>query len=422
MHKLSNITPNVNPPELIPRGIYYNVEPGFNDGPLPTREELRKNLETSGSADSFEFGLNSFLPEQADQQPSSYLDRYACNKGVHDEAWPLGHYRSELEDINVDVDFEREKLRREKELWEINREFSRLQFCGRSASISEGQKTGAWYYHKMKCKKHFCPVCGGKKGKIHMDREAAVMKRIDLENFDLEQYIFTVPMEHRSRFMSWDGLNQLVGAVNRIMKKYFDLSEYGAICYIHVFGDPSEQNPDNDEKYNPHINVHVPTPKNTVHKKSPEFLGRLRESWKRALRGMGCKGLDIVDMHYSFRIKPAHKGHAVKYMTRPTWGTKQAYNEALQPFLLLEMKGFQYIRFWGALSNRHYHEAELMTTKEEMESFEKIIGEPLKHIGYDMNVNFERMVKQGMIVEVVPDVLYRAINNGRGGKKRCQEE
>lgn len=415
MDKISNNTPNVNPPELIPSGIYYNVEPGFNDGPLPTREELRENLKTSGNVDSFDFGLNSFLPSQADRQPPSYLDTYACNGGVETEAWPLGCYRSELEDKNVDVDFEREKIRREKELWEINREFDRLRFCGRSASISEGEITGDRYYHKLKCKKHFCPVCGGKKGLIHQSRKAAIMKRIDLGNYDIEQLILTVPKEHRSKFMSRKGVKQLTDATNRLVKRFYDLSELGAIAYVHLFGDPSKENPDNDLEFNPHVNVHIITEKGKAHKITVESLEKIRESWKRALRGLGCEGLTKVDVHYSFRIRPEHKGHAVKYMSRPTWGMKQARCEELQPFLLLEMKGFQYLRFWGALSNRNYHEAELMTTKEEMESVEKIVGEPLHHVGYDMDVNFERMVQLGMFIEVIPGEVYKLVQK----VKRC---
>lgn len=404
MNKISNNTPNVKPPELIPSGFYYNREPGFNDGPLPTREDIHQNIVDPFSVDSFVFGENC-AQKQTDQRSFSYLDIYTWRGGVSDEAWPLGCYRSELEDQNVNPEQEKAEELEAKRLFQIDQELYKLNLCGNAAVIHEGQTTHKNYYHKMRCKKHFCPICGGKKGVIHKTRIQAVNKRVDLTKYNLRQFVFTVPEECREVFRSRAGLNRLLSAGKRLVQKAFG-KDSAAIGYIHLFGDPRPEDPGHELKFNPHVNIHIVENGQKALKLDPLFLDRIKKAWLRSLVHMGCSGIDSVDVHYSFRIKERHKRHSLKYMSRPTWGSEHIQDAALQYLLVVELKGFQYIRFWGALANSNYKETEFQTTAEEKVEFESVVGEKLRKIGFDSCVNFRKMIQDGMIKEIVKDKLY----------------
>jgi len=177
---------------------------------------------------------------------------------------------------------------------------------------------------------------------------------------------------------------------------------------MHLYGDQL-----GDVKFHPHVNVHIVEEKNVVLKLSLEGLENIKSTWLRALRGLGCKGIKTVDVHYKFRIKMRQKIHAVKYMSRPTWDFDHIRNSDMETnlFLLLELKGFQYIRFWGALANCRYEDTGMML-KEEKLKIEKLIGGKLRKVGIEKGVNYELLKKIGELEEISPG-FYRVKRKGK---------
>lgn len=368
------------------KGLLYQIDradrlrsPGDDDG-----ADLPAGSPIWFDDDPFEgVGVQQELVDLEDFPP--YLDLYAWNRGVGEER---------------DVDEEKGSTIEE----EYDLEFNRFHACGHTAVIL-GSDTFDDYFHPLDCRKAWCPVCGGKGGRVHKARKKAIRKRIDIETNNLRYFVFTVPEEYRGKFKSRKGLNQLFKGVKGVVKKYLG-EKKGAVASVHLYGDKDKA------KFNPHINVLIPESLSVKLKIQSEMLDEIKKSWLRSLVGMGCAGCDVVDVFYEFRIKAAHKGHVIKYVVRPTWDgeTLSVIDEPERWFLVLGLKGFQYIRFWGDLSNRKYREGAVETIKEAIEASEAMLGVKLHFRGV-CTVNIVEMIKNGQI-EKVGEGLYKRIKKG----------
>lgn len=341
--------------------------------------------------DPFEgVGAQLELAEFLEDPP--YLDLYGWNRGV-----------GKKDDFREDEDGEKKSERLTVEE-AYKRDLNRFRACGKTAALMSTADFED-FIHRVNCWKHWCPRCGGKNGIIHKARKQAVHRRVDLEMVNIRQAIFTVPDRYREKFHSKKGLNQLVQAAKRIKEKYYG-KEKGAIAYIHVYGDKDLS------VWNPHINIHVIEDLSVKLKESPERLAAICESWRRALIGMGCVGCEVVDFNYSFKVSKIKKLHAVKYMSRPTWNgeTLDLVDEVDRLVLVLGLKGFQYIRFWGELSNRRYREGAVHEIREAKKDFENLIGKRL-FFRTIVSCNIEEMLKQGHIEEVGAG-FYRILKRG----------
>lgn len=364
----------ISPNKSVKTPLFYTPEPGYYDGP----EFTFTTPYPLSSVDGFEPGIIEA------ESIFAYLDMNAPDRG--------GTFgENEAESVT-------EEETKEKQ---INAEISRSHSCGSSAVVMVGNKTSRIGYHALKCRKPWCKTCGGKSGEIHKRRKQALYEKIDMEKENLRQTIFTVPKEDRYIFFSREKLNGLIRSAERIAKDFFP--ERKQIAIPHIFGDPHPDNPDNDLEYNPHVNILTIENKSEILKLSEGGLEAIRRSWRRALIGHGCTHVDVVDVHYSFRIKEGHKGHSIKYMTRPTWGERQLVNsdQKMRKFLVLDMKGFSYIRYFGELAKCKYHEESEMTESEEL-TIVAATGEKWSKIGYDKNINFMERVARGEMEEVVP--------------------
>jgi hypothetical protein len=363
---------------LIDRADRLRV-PGSDDGP-----DLPAGSPTWFDDDPFEdVGSQVELLSQEDFFP--YLDL---------QAWTGGVVQEEV--------FEDEDCSRIER--EYDHEYGMVYACGHSA-VMLGSDTFDDYYHPLDCRRAWCPVCGGKEGRVHQARKKAVRKRLDIVKNNLRYFVFTVPNEYRNKFKSRKGLNQLFKGVKGIVKKYLGENK-GVAASIHLYGDKDKS------KFNPHINVLIPELLSVKLKIQPEMLEEIKKSWLRSLIGMGCDGCKVVDVFYEFRIKAAHKGHVIKYVVRPTWDneTLSLIEESERWFLVLGLKGFQYIRFWGDLANCKYREGTMETIEEAIEESEKIAGKKLYFRGI-CNVNIPEMLKKGLI-EKVGEGLYKRIKKG----------
>jgi len=105
-------------------------------------------------------------------------------------------------------------------------------------------------------------------------------------------------------------------------------------------------------------------------------LELIKKCWLKELRKLDLK-IDVVDVHYSFRNNVKKNVHSIKYMAKP-WGAVDyaAIDDVdLKKFLVSEMSGFQYLRFWGSMANCKYRDE--MTVPAQIEEVESKAGEKL---------------------------------------------
>lgn len=244
---------------------------------------------------------------------------------------------------------------------EYNYKKSVINCCCSNVVWFQGAEDGSHYVKMVECRKPWCPTCGGKNGKIHKKRLHAILNRIDVEQINLRQIVFTVPEALRYAVSSNDGLNFLFQAAKRVISKHFgnpeldrfghikryNLKDIGVIAYLHVFGET-------EGVFKPHINIHIKTKKDQLMKLSKAKIEAIRESWLHEMKKLDAK-TEIVDIHYSFRNSARRNMHAIKYMSRP-WSAADldAASRGIQRLLVMDLTGFQYLRFWGVLSNCRY--------------------------------------------------------------------
>lgn len=250
---------------------------------------------------------------------------------------------------------------------EIDTQLNRIAQCGRSwvkqevlfSEDSEYEK-GDILLKRVMCRSVFCPDCGSKGGLKHRQRKTSVYRKMkkagDLSKMALRQFIFTVPTSQRDFFMSRE---KVVAFRKLCVELVRDVApDQPPMVFVHLFGDL-------DLLYKPHINIFAIASKRAGLFIHADKLESMRCAFKKGLAAIGCKLLttDVVDFHYSFKKTIAGISHAVKYMTRPVPSYSQVEtfvnrrssgDERILHFLLVEMKGFQYISYprheWDKIS------------------------------------------------------------------------
>jgi len=258
--------------------------------------------------------------------------------------------------------------------------------CGKSVVWLHGERSGNMYLKKIHCKKQWCPECGGKGGRIHKARLHGIMKRVDLEKYIIRQFVLTIPAELREFFKSAANLSKLEKAAKETAEKFFGEPAFdkrghvkrrqlkkGVIAYLHLFGDKEPG------VFKPHMNMHIFEQKGEKMKLEKPFLDAIKAYWLKKLKAIsGQEDLSAIDVHYSFRMSAKKNMHSIKYMSRP-WSTDDyaaIKDDDLKRLLVVDMKGFSYMRFWGSLANCKYKdEMSLPEIKHEVES---VVKEPLK--------------------------------------------
>jgi len=191
------------------------------------------------------------------------------------------------------------------------------------------------------------------------------------------QFVYTVPPSIRPFVQSREKQNSLCDDAKQVTAKYFGdpskakrntngyIKEYSfgnelAIGYLHLFGDPDKSGKyreGDSGTFHPHVNVHVFKKSDNLYL-PPETLDKMRHDWKKKLKKYG-KIEGEVDIHFLYvkqSAKEKKKYHKIKYMVKPYLKEnidKVIENDDLEllKFLTVDLKGFQFIRFWGGLSN-----------------------------------------------------------------------
>jgi len=155
---------------------------------------------------------------------------------------------------------------------------------------------------------------------------------------------------------------------------------------------------DNDlGTFKPHVNIHILENKKTIMILSEEKLEAIKSDWLKKLKKFD-KTLTAADVHYNFATKKGKLIHKLKYMSRP-WSVEN-YNaikdDSLKRLLVLDLVGFQYLRYWGKLSNRTYKdEMEIVEVQAECENKieEKLIYKGLSLIDIESYRKANRLVE-----------------------------
>ena len=222
---------------------------------------------------------------------------------------------------------------------ELAREIARSSLCKTTVAHFDTEEGDEDFYKRINCNKWWCPDCGGKGGEIHRMRMSKVLRRIgDLNQFTLGYFVYTLPSEYWSSFKSRDMLNKLMKVVSRNIRNYFPDFEY--LVVPHLFGDK-------DFTFKPHMNVIMFIPKGLPWKISSEKLDRLKISYNKGLTGLLqlSHALPVVDVRYEYRSKIGQKIHTLKYVLRPLNERFLKCDDDTLRFLLVEMKGFCYMRY-----------------------------------------------------------------------------
>lgn len=327
-------------------------------------------------------GDASFEPDRIGAGYKAVFDQVGSKKAKTVEKWLLGdrikntitHYENESSSY-----LEHNALSRGDLEYEYKKNISKT--CGCNAIWLQGIETNSKYIKQIECRKQWCPICGGKGGNVHSSRMHSLLSRINPELYNLRQLVFTIPESLRDAVSNREGLNYLTKSVKEVITKYFGtpifdklghIKKYkldkGVISYLHVFGETAGI-------FKPHVNIHIIEDKNVILKLSPSILESIKKSWLKKLKKLD-ETIDVADVHYSFRNTAKKVGHALKYMCRP-WNEAdlEAAPENIQKLLVMEMSGFQYLRYWGALSNCRYKDE--VTPSEQAAEKESLVKEEL---------------------------------------------
>lgn len=258
--------------------------------------------------------------------------------------------------------------------------------CQKSVVWFQGESSGMNYVRKIECRKMWCPDCGGKGGFIHKNRLHSILNRFDVDKYNIRQLVLTVPESLREYLQNRNNLNNLIKAGKQLTEKFFGSPvfdkkghvkkyklEKGCIFYLHMFGDEDRG------VFKPHLNIHILEEKSEKLKLSESIIETMKKYWLKKIKAID-ESIQEVNIHYKFRITKPHKLHALKYMSRP-WGVEdfEKCTDELKKFLVIEMSGFQYLRFWGALANCNY--SDQFNVQEEKNICEEKCGEKLISLG-----------------------------------------
>jgi hypothetical protein len=241
----------------------------------------------------------------------------------------------------------------------------------------------------------------------------SILNRVNADFYNVRQFVFTIPENLRDTFKDRDKLNDLFKMTKQIIEKrfgevIFDKKGYvkkyrldkPAIAYLHAFGDESPG------VFKPHINVHILESKKVLLKLSESYLEEIKNDWLKKLRKYDSSLL-VVDVNYSFVTNKGKIIHKFKYMSKP-WSKNDYDNiqdESLKHLLVMDLLGFQYLRYWGKLSNRTYKDEMILTEiieEAEIKVNEKLIFrfwapinlESYKHVLIEIDDGFYRIKKK----------------------------
>lgn len=198
---------------------------------------------------------------------------------------------------------------------------------------------------------------------MHYRRTYSIRRRIGVtSNKFLRQIVFTVPVEIRPHFKSKEMLNRLCNSVRRIIEKEFGKfvgqkkkseASYSlnkkVFASVELFGSQSTD-------YHPHVNVLILESARKEKKIISSLqLSRIKKRYKAALQKLTHNRLQEVIVHYSYHDTSERLEDAIRYIVKPMNPDLMNHIDTnTRDFLMMDMVGFKFVRFWGEASNSSY--------------------------------------------------------------------
>jgi hypothetical protein len=248
----------------------------------------------------------------------------------------------------------------------VSDEINKADYCGKTyAKFTDVDTETKTAYKQLKCFKWWCPTCGGRDGAIHKQKNLSVLKRIDVEDYFIRQFVFTVPDYLRDKFKSKKMITSLLSLVERLIERefgdYIGDKKNGkgrfkerkyrltkpVVAYLHLDGEGM--------KFNPHVNVHIFEKHDQRYKLPKEKLKRISKSYRKALKHLLRETIGKVNCHYSYKVGTGNVRRAIHYMSKPT-DREMIYHIDfdLQKLLCHDLKRMRFVRFWGEASNSKF--------------------------------------------------------------------
>ncbi|MBA7576649.1 hypothetical protein ES708_18490 [subsurface metagenome] len=181
-------------------------------------------------------------------------------------------------------------------------------------------RNGHRFAKELVCNKEWCGVCGQAGSFAHMRRFARWLPKI--QQFDCMGYfVFTIPLELRSRYRTKKALAKLGHDVQELLKAF---GCFRGLRRWHWFGDKST-------RFHPHLNCLVDG--GFV---SPRKLAAIKRGYASLL------GVELADVNYHYRLSAGKMVHTLRYVCRATF---REYDWDLE--MALELRGFRNMVVWG---------------------------------------------------------------------------
>lgn len=235
----------------------------------------------------------------------------------------------------------------------------KVELCGKSfirnyvcsCGASSKYKVGDRIYQKIYCGRFFCPVCGRKGGKIQVKRKKRMReilsRKFKLSEMAFQSFVLTVPESVRNCFMSRSRMNELIKMSRELMEKFFPGKYFYVV--LHPFGDKEPG------VFKPHVNAVLVRDRKEVLKISSDMLAEIKDDYAKGLAAIAGVEVSTANIHYSFKKDNKAVNHLIKYLCRPVPGYDDLMSMSmfLKKLFVVEMKGFQFIRYsknWGKVA------------------------------------------------------------------------
>jgi len=279
---------------------------------------------------------------------------------------------------------------------DLDTELERSGSCGHTAVELEGG--GFSFYKRIRCRKLWCPECGGKGGVIHQYRLVEALRRVVLADRLQRYFVFTVPEQYRQLLLNREVLNGWYKGIRKLMRAVFP-GENETIFSAHYEGER------NIGKWHPHMNVlsFTQAGRGMI---SEELLIEIKGRYARMLAGL--LELDhipeVVDVRYRFETERGKMLHKLKYSLRPMGEDEFfAFPVEVQRFIACDLKGFQHVRYGEELKGERNKEllsqyrdaSEIVQGAEILSPIDGVT--PLKIVGFvsaERMSNMERLYKK----------------------------
>ena len=170
------------------------------------------------------------------------------------------------------------------------------------------------------CGKEWCTVCGENDSVAHKRRFARWLPKAQQLKV-MGYFVFTLPEDLRAQYRTKTALAELGHQIQGLLKVY---GYSRGLRRWHWFGDKST-------KWHPHLNCLV----DGGHLK-PKKLANIKKQYASLL------GVDLADVHYSYRVASGQMVHSLKYITRATFRDANYDMD-----MAVELWGFRNAVAWG---------------------------------------------------------------------------